>query len=50
MSTFAEATTIQTLSENTYSADFPREWCIGTGTNLNIFYTQLAHMVTFICT
>lgn len=29
--TYAQATSIETLSENTYSADFPREWCIGTG-------------------
>jgi hypothetical protein len=30
--TFAEATAVKAESSNTYSADFPSEWCIGSGT------------------
>jgi len=29
--TFAEATTVKPLSSQEYEADFPNDWCIGTG-------------------
>jgi hypothetical protein len=34
--TFAEATCVKAVSSHTYSAEFPNDWCIGSG--MKLFY------------
>jgi len=35
---FAEATAVKATSSHTYSAEFPDDWCIGSGTSIPIIF------------